>query len=198
VSRAAALITVGLCALLLTSVPALAYDAEAGRQKAEEICAPCHGKGGISEQPTVPSIGGQWNDYVVLALYQYRAGHRPSEIMAPLAAPLSDNDLGNLAAYYSSLKPWAPTHQASAEAIAVGPTLTQQRLCVQCHALGLPGQQSIPRIAGQQIEYLIAQLKGFRAGTRGDIDGNMSSAVKDLTDAEIATLADYISGLSTQ
>jgi cytochrome c553 len=62
---------------------------------------------------------------------------------------------------------------------------------------GLPGRQSVPRIAGQRIEYLTTQLQGFRAGTRGDIDGNMSAAVKDLTDAEITTLADYISGLST-
>ena len=50
---------------MLLCDPALAYDAEAGRQKAEEACAPCHGKAGISEQETVPSIGGQWNDYVV-------------------------------------------------------------------------------------------------------------------------------------
>jgi cytochrome c553 len=66
---------------------------------------------------------------------------------------------------------------------------------VQCHAPGLPGQESIPRIAGQRIEYLTAQLRAFHAGTRGDIDGTMSAAVKDLTDAEIGILDDYISGL---
>jgi cytochrome c553 len=60
----------------------------------------------------------------------------------------------------------------------------------------LPGQDSIPRIAGQHIEFLTAQLRGFRAGTRGDIDGNMTSAVQGLTDAEIDTLADYVSGLA--
>ena len=194
--RLAAAVT-ALCALTLSAAPALAYDAEAGRQKAEEICAACHGKNGISEQPAVPSIGGQWNDYVVLALYQYRANHRASEVMAPIAAPLTDDDLGNLAAYYRSLKPWAPVRQSSAAAVSAGSGLAQQRLCVQCHAPGLPGQQSVPRIAGQHSEYLTAQLNGFRAGTRGDIDGYMSSAVKDLTDADIATLVDYISGLST-
>jgi cytochrome c553 len=175
----------------------LAYDAAAGRQKAEEMCMPCHGKDGISEQPTVPSIGGQWNDYVVLALFQFRNGHRPSEVMGPIAKPLSDNDLGNLAKYYDTLKPWGPSRQSSSAALTAGPALTQQKNCVQCHAPGLPGQQSIPRIAGQHIDYLTAQLRGFRAGTRGDIDGNMSAAVKDLTDADIAILADYISGLST-
>ncbi len=195
--RSAPFATAALCTLMLNAGPASAYDAEAGRQKAEEACAPCHGQNGISEQPTVPSIGGQWNDYVVLALYQYRAKHRPSEAMEPVAAPLADNDLGNLAAYYSSLKPWVPTRQASAAALAAGPPLALQKNCVQCHAPGLPGQQSVPRIAGQQIDYLTAQLKSFRAGTRGDIDGYMSAAVKELTDPEIATLADYVSGLST-
>jgi len=182
-------------ALLALAVPASAYDVEAGRQKAEAECMPCHGKNGISERETVPSIGGQWNDYVVLALFQFRNGHRPSEVMGPIAKPLTDNDLGNLAKYYSSLKPWGPIRQS--DAAAAGPGLTQQRNCVQCHAPGLSGQQSIPRLAGQRIEFLTAQLQGFRGGTRGDIDGNMTSAVKDLTDAEIATLADYISGLST-
>lgn len=192
-----AAVAAGLCVLTLVAAPASAYDAEVGRQKAEEMCAPCHGKNGVSEQPTVPSIGGQWNDYIVLGLYQFRAKHRPSEVMEPLAAPLTDDDLGNLAAYYSSLKPWAPTRQSSAAAQEAGPPLTQQRLCVQCHAPGLAGQQSVPRLAGQQIEFLAAQLKGFRSGTRGDIDGNMTSAVQGLTDTEIDTLSDYISGLST-
>ncbi len=190
------LLLAAACALPLGH-QAFAYDAEAGRRKAEDTCVQCHGNNGISELETVPSIGGQWNDYVVLALYQLRAKHRPSEVMAPLAAPLTDNDLGNLAAYYSTLKPWGPIRQSSAAALAAGPQLTQEKNCVQCHAPGLPGQQSVPRIAGQRIEYLTAQLKGFRAGTRGDIDGNMSAAVKDLTDAEIDTLADYVSGLST-
>jgi cytochrome c553 len=197
VSRSARLLLGGLCTLWLTAAPALAYDAEAGRQKAEEMCVPCHGKDGISEQPTVPSIGGQWNDYVVLALFQFRNGHRPSQVMGPIAKPLTDNDLGNLAKYYEALKPWRPSRQSSAAARTAGPALAQQKNCVQCHAPGLPGQQSIPRIAGQHIDYLTAQLQGFRAGTRGDIDGNMSAAVKDLTDADIAVLADYISGLST-
>jgi cytochrome c553 len=186
------------CLLAFAPVPASAYDAEAGRQKAEEACAPCHGKGGISEQPTVPSLAGQGNDYVVLALYQFRAKHRPSEAMAQFAAPLTDNDLGNLAAYYSGLKPWAPTRQSSSEALAVGPALALQKNCVQCHnGPGLRGQQSVPRIAGQQIEYVAAQLRLFKAGIRGDIDGNMTSAAQELTDKDIDTLADYISGLST-
>jgi cytochrome c553 len=179
-------------------LPASAYDAEAGRRKAEEACAPCHGKAGISEQPIVPSLAGQGNDYVVLALFQFRNGHRPSEAMGETAKPLADKDLGDLAVYYSALKPWGPVRQSSAEAIAAGPGLALLKNCVQCHnGPGLPGQQSVPRIAGQQIEYVTTQLKLFKAGTRGDIDGNMTSAAQELSEQDIAILADYISGLST-
>jgi len=176
--------------------PAAAYDAAAGKAKAAG-CVPCHGPAGKSVLPTVPSIAGQGNDYIVLALYQFRAKHRPSPVMEPIAEPLSDDDLGNLTAYYSSLPPWTPVRQASAEARAAGPGLARQMNCVQCHGPQLAGQDSVPRIAGQRIEYLTAQLTAFRAGNRGDIDGNMTSAVSRLSDAEIATLADYISGLGT-
>jgi cytochrome c553 len=68
---------------------------------------------------------------------------------------------------------------------------------MQCHTPTLAGQDSVPRIAGQHIDYLTEQLKAFRAGNRGDIDGNMTSVASTLTDADIATLADYISGLSS-
>jgi len=189
----------GLAALLaMTSgSPALAYDAGAGRDKAETVCAACHGREGRSQQAAVPSLAGQHNDYIVLALYQFRAGHRSSALMAPVAATLTDTDLGNLAAYYSSMKPWGPERSTEAAAAAAGPALTQQRNCVQCHGPGLAGQDSVPRIAGQKIAYVKAQLRAFRAGNRGDIDGNMTSAASGLTDAEIDTLADYVSGLAT-
>jgi len=55
--------------------------------------------------------------------------------------------------------------------------------------------QHIPRLAGQQYEYLETQLRGFKAQTRADLDGNMTSAAQGLTDKDIDVLVDYISGL---
>ncbi len=58
-----------------------------------------------------------------------------------------------------------------------------------------PGLQHTPRLAGQQFEYLKTQLRGFKAQTRADVDGNMTSAAQALTDKDIDVLVDYISGL---
>jgi len=68
---------------------------------------------------------------------------------------------------------------------------------VQCHGSALLGQQHIPRLAGQQYEYLKAQLHGFKAQTRADIDGNMTMAAQALTDKDIDVLVDYVAGLGT-
>jgi len=66
---------------------------------------------------------------------------------------------------------------------------------VQCHGASLMGQQHIPRLAGQQREYLKTQLRGFKAQTRFDMDGQMSSAAQPLSDADIDTLANYLAGI---
>ena len=65
----------------------------------------------------------------------------------------------------------------------------------QCHGPALRGQQHIPRIAGQHAAYLRAQLQGFKASTRFDLDGVMTSAAQPLTAPEIDLLAEYLSGL---
>jgi cytochrome c553 len=176
--------------------PAHAYDAEAGRKKAEETCAGCHGPDGNSQVPEVPSLAGQLPRYTILALYQFRAGHRKSEQMAPFAAELTDEDLGNLAAYYSAQKPAPPPQSMDPTKAASARQLADADNCTQCHGPNLAGQEHIPRLAGQHSEYLKQQLLGFKAAARGDIDGNMTSAAQPLSDADIDALSEYISGLS--
>jgi cytochrome c553 len=65
---------------------------------------------------------------------------------------------------------------ARADAAAAGRGLAEKLYCTQCHGAELQGQQHIPRLAGQQAEYLRIQLLGFKAGTRFDMDGNMTAA----------------------
>jgi cytochrome c553 len=72
------------------------------------------------------------------------------------------------------------------------------QLCAVCHGPKLRGQEHIPRLAGQQYEYLLAQLRKFKAQTRGDFDGFMTQIAQPLTDKDIEILADYAAGLSPQ
>jgi cytochrome c553 len=116
--------------------------------------------------------------------------------MSPVAATLKNPDINELAAYFTAQKPAAPRRAAEGEKAAAGRELTQKFNCVACHGSDLKGQQHIPRLAGQQAEYLRTQLKGFKAGTRFDMDGNMTAAAQPLSDKDIDVLADYLAGLS--
>jgi cytochrome c553 len=169
-------------------------DAESGRQKAQ-VCIACHGPGGNSANPAVPTLAGQPQQFIVTQLFMFREGKRKDAQMSPFAANLSNADLNDLAAYFSAQPHAPPTHVSTPETAAAGRRIAEQHNCVACHARTLTGQQHIPRLAGQQAEYLRTQLRGFKASTRFDMDGNMTSAAQALSDADIDILADYLSGL---
>jgi cytochrome c553 len=78
-------------------------DAAAGKAKAA-VCAGCHGAAGISANPLWPNLAGQKDAYIVKQLKAFRDGTRSDPMMSPMAKPLSDADIDNLAAYFSSLK----------------------------------------------------------------------------------------------
>ena len=90
-------------AALMLSSHVIAADLEAGKSKAAEACASCHGADGNSPAPNFPKIGGQYRSYIVKALKDYKSGARQDPIMAGMAASLSTVDIENLAFYYSSL-----------------------------------------------------------------------------------------------
>jgi cytochrome c553 len=90
------------CVLMVAlSAPALAGDADAGKKKAQ-ACVACHGPDGNSPAPDFPKIAGQHYDYLLKALKDYKSGARKSPIMAPLVANLTQRDIEDLAAWYSS------------------------------------------------------------------------------------------------
>lgn len=93
---------IGACCLIVAmSAPALAGDADAGKRKSQ-ACAACHGADGNSTAPDFPKIAGQHYDYLLKALTDYKSGARKSPIMAPLVANLTQRDMEDLAAWYSS------------------------------------------------------------------------------------------------
>jgi len=79
-----------------------AADLAAGKAKATEVCAACHGADGNSAVADFPKIGGQYADYLAKALRDYKSGQRKNAIMAGFAQALSKQDVENLAAYYAS------------------------------------------------------------------------------------------------
>ncbi|MBP6057908.1 MAG: cytochrome c [Nitrosomonas sp.] len=89
-------------AALILSGQIMAADIEAGKSKAAEVCASCHGADGNSPAPNFPKIGGQYRTYLVKALKDYKSGTRNDPIMAGMTAGLSPADIENLAFYYSS------------------------------------------------------------------------------------------------
>ncbi len=88
--------------LLGASGSVLAGDAAAGKGKAAS-CAGCHGPAGISSNPMWPNLASQKEGYLVKQMKAFRDDTRKDPLMAPMAKPLSDSDIDNLAAYYSSL-----------------------------------------------------------------------------------------------
>ena len=161
-------------------------------------CAACHGEGGNSTNPAVPSIAGQPAKFISTALYMFREGYRKDPQMTPMAAQLSNTELNELAAYFSKQQAAPPKHRASAENAKAGPELAKKFNCTQCHGPRLLGQEQMPRLAGQQYDYLVAQLRAFKAGKRGELDGNMTAAAQAVPDKEMDALADYIAGLGAQ
>lgn len=86
---------------LLASSPVMAADAAAGKTKAA-VCAACHGPDGNSPNPLWPNLAGQQDQYLVKQMKAFRDGDRKDPLMSPMAAALSDEDIDNLAAFFST------------------------------------------------------------------------------------------------
>jgi len=94
--------TTALALALGVSLNAFAADVAAGAEKAKQICQACHGLDGNATIADYPKLGGQYRDYLAKALRDYKSGARKNPIMAGMAAPLTADDIENVAAYYSS------------------------------------------------------------------------------------------------
>jgi cytochrome c553 len=95
--------TAMLCSVLAASASALALDEGAGKKKAEQVCAGCHGPAGNKPvMPDTPRLAGQHYDYLVQALAAYRTGSRQNPIMSAMAQPLTEQEIRELAWYYST------------------------------------------------------------------------------------------------
>jgi cytochrome c553 len=160
-----------------------------------QLCFACHGPNGNSLVPAVPSLAAQPGQFIGTQLIMFREKRRVDPQMSPIAATLTNADINALGKFFAAQERAAPANKPEAVVAAEGRRLTEAFNCVACHGAALKGQQHIPRLAGQQPEYLRTQLRGFKAGTRFDMDGNMTAAAQPLTPKDIDVLADYLSGL---
>ena len=193
-SRRAAAVLAAALTLGAATHAVLAADLEAGSQKAQ-VCLACHGPAGNSAIAVNPSLAGQPAQFIATQLLMFREGNRKEAQMSPFAANLSNADINNLAAYFAAQKLALSARKIDPGKAEGGRQLAERFNCVQCHGPRLMGQQHIPRLAGQQLDYLRVQLRGFKASTRFDMDGQMTSAAQPLSDADIETLANYLAGI---
>ena len=184
-------------ALLLAAAVAPAADPEAGRRKAQ-VCAACHGPDGNATIPGTPSLAGQPVFFTHWQLIKYRDGRRKDPQMSPLAEKLDDTDMADLAAFYAAQPPRARPAATDAARVAAGRQLAELHHCTSCHRPGLTGQQQAARLAGQDFDYLLRLLRGFKAKTASDLDGTMTVATQPLQDDEIVSLVHFLASLGTE
>ena len=160
-----------------------------------QLCFGCHGENGNSTNPAVPALSAQPAQFIATQLIMFREKRRNDPLMSPIAAPLTNAEISALGKFFTAQPRAAPAKKPSEATVAAGRRITEQFNCVACHGAALKGQQHIPRLAGQQADYLRTQLQGFKAGTRFDMDGNRTAAAQPLGPADIDVLADYLSTL---
>jgi len=157
-------------------------------------CTMCHGAQGMSAS-NAPNLAGQYPEVVIKQMLDYKAGHRSSTIMEALARALSEADIRDIAAYYAYL-PKARTAPTTYDEnlpalVRVGDPLRNIAPCISCHG-GVDQKIGTPWIEGMPKEYLVAQLRAFKAGTRrNDAQAQMRNMVRAMTDQEIDDVATF-------
>jgi len=192
-----------IAGLALSASSFAAGSAAAGQAKAVP-CSACHGMDGNSLNPEWPSLAGQHESYILKALKSFKSGERQNPLMSGMAMPLTDEDMADLAAYFSqqklSGKAADPALVASGERLYRGGNKnTGVPACLACHGPTGQGNPAAgwPSIAGQQANYAAAQLVAYRSKQRAT-DGDtqmMRNVASALTDDEIKAVTSYIQGL---
>lgn len=183
-------------------------DPAKGKAIAETICVACHGADGNSMASANPNLAGQVEEYIYKQLKNFKGvdgkpAARNNPIMAGMAAPLSDDDMKNVAAWFASQKQ-KPAAAKDESKIALGQQLWRQGdfkkgipACAGCHGpagAGLPAQ--FPRLSGQFPDYTEGQLKSFRLGERAnDPEKMMRMIAAKMSDADIKAVSEYAAGL---
>ncbi len=191
-----------------TVVPAKGDPAKA-QAIVTQVCAACHAADGNSVTPANPKLAGQHAEYIIKQLRNFKDavkdpnkdGVRRSAVMGGIAGALTDQDMLNLGAYFSekTMKPDSAKlpYDLGQKVYRGGNAGTGVPACAACHGptgAGIPTQ--FPRLGGQHADYILAQLKAFRAGDRANDAGKMMRIIANkMSDQEMLAVANYIAGL---
>ena len=196
--------TLSLVVALGWSGSALAAGSkEAGQTKAA-TCSACHGLDGNSVNPEWPNLAGQHASYIIKQVRHFRAGQRQNVLMSPMAAILQDQDIEDVAAYFSSqtLRPTGETDPAKLKlgerVYRAGSVSGKVPACAGCHGPNGSGNPAAvyPRIGGQHATYAAIQLRNFKSGARTtDPNLMMRNIAAQLSEDEIDAVASYVQGL---
>lgn len=176
-------------------------DLAKGGTIASQVCAACHTADGSRGSPANPILAGQHPEYLAKQLHEFKSGKRKNAIMQGMAAPLSEDDIRNVSAFYAS-KTAKPGFAKNKDTVALGEKIYRGGIadrsipaCAGCHGpagSGMPAQY--PRLGGQHGDYVEAQMVAFRSGARANSTQMIAIAAK-MNDKEIKAVSDYIAGL---
>ena len=195
--------TLSLVAVLGWSAPTFAAGSKEAGQAKSVTCMACHGADGNSPNPEWPNLAGQHAGYLEQQLRLFRSGERQNPLMSPMAMILSDEDIADLAAFFSSQTVRGgeaePSKVALGQRIFRGGNLDSGLMaCAACHGPNGRGNPlaKYPSIQGQHAVYVAAQLRAYRAGDRGtDMNQMMRNVAALLSDEEIDAVASFVQGL---
>jgi cytochrome c553 len=175
-----------------------AWAGQAAAQSLEErlqVCSSCHGEAGSSKMENVPSLAGQPALFLTNQLILMREKLRPVEAMEPFVKGLKDDEIIALAEHYAKLKPEPSDEAVDQTAVARGAELAQKMHCASCHKAGYEGQEQMPRLVPQRIDYLVKSLTEYREGKRYGVDTSMNGVMYRVPDRDIRALAHYLASL---
>ena len=197
------------CVTVSAQAQKITGNAENGSKKVA-MCVGCHGiigyQASFPEVHKVPMIAGQSATYIVSALTAYKGGDRKHPTMRAIADSLSEQDIADLAAYYSQLgvqegdAPPAAVAKQPSERVQALISRDKDNACTKCHGANFntPNDGTVPKLAGQHADYLFVALKSYKTEKNlqiGRSNGVMSGQAKKFTNAELKELASYISSL---
>jgi cytochrome c553 len=183
----------GLAAVSLGLTPASAQSE--GQAEKIQLCSACHGEDGNSKIEKIPSLAGQPAFFILNQLFLMREGVRKVEAMAPIVKDLKDDDLNNLSQHFAKLEAKRSDEAIDPALAEKGAEIATQRRCSSCHLPSLAGQDQMPRVARQRIDYLVEVLKSYRDNPRPGADTAMSVPVSGASDADLTALAHYAASL---